>query len=230
MKATLLFLTGLVLLLVLETSAEKVIYVNLIVHQNNSITEDDVIITDGRATQYHKTPGDYKIEVRNTGGTVLWSQDVEIAFIDESGYCSSSYFSYKIPYQDTMKTLVMLHNKKEIYTKDVTGCNHNLKCDNAETYFSCSNDCPLNQKDGVCMSKSDGVCDPDCYAGVDPDCAKKPDAGLVQYLPYAALPMILVIAYAAHRRREEKKIEKQRREFEQWKAEREAASPPRRTP
>ena len=103
-------------------------------------------------------------------------------------------------------------------------------CSGRENHSNCPQNCPPDEKDGVCMSKSDGVCDPDCYEGVDPDCAKKPDAGLVQYLPYAALPMILVIAYAAHRRREEKKIEKQRREFEQWKAEREAASPPRRTP
>jgi hypothetical protein len=220
MKNIWLLLSGLILI-ISQASAEKVIYVNLMVQQNDSVVEDYVIITDGRATHYQQLDGDYAIEVRGLDRNVIWRQGVVVTFEDERGYYSTSYFSYKIPYQETMKTFVMLHGKKEIYLKDIAECNQNRVCDGVETHFSCPSDCPLNQSDHLCNKEKDGACDPDCGEDVDPDCGKKEESGYVKYLLFAFPIILLAVAFIFYRKKQAQKIKKAREEFIRWKEEQE---------
>ncbi len=67
-------------------------------------------------------------------------------------------------------------------------------CEEHEDSLSCSNDCPLTEKDGVCLPYVDGVCDADCpYFGkaVDVDCRDK------QLINLLIAVVVLAIAFLA---------------------------------
>jgi hypothetical protein len=147
---------------------------------SDGVTEEKIMLTDGRPTADQQTTGAYKVRVLDTGTGTAWERQFNVYFdyfgprVKGVDYSNVSYdhqsVRFRIPYTAAMKTLEIYHGDKLIYTKELNFCNNNGACDTTETYKTCPADCPLNKKDGVCMTGSDGTCDPDCSAGVDPDC------------------------------------------------------------
>ena len=67
-------------------------------------------------------------------------------------------------------------------------CNRNNTCDSTENYYSCPEDCKLNQNDGICTFSNDGVCDPDCV--YDEDCYTDTTS---TNQPLSLLPILIVV-------------------------------------
>ena len=99
-------------------------------------------------------------------------------------------------------------------------CTKDGVCGKGENYANCPSDCASGSSDGYCDSIKDGVCDPDCAGGEDPDCGGAVSA-YMGYVPYAALLVIIALAFFSYRIIENRKIAKQRDEFRKWKEERE---------
>jgi hypothetical protein len=172
-----------------------IIEMNLHITPSDGVTEDKILLTDGRPTPDLQTTGLYRVRVLDAGAAVAWERNFDLYFdyygprVKGADYSNVSYdsrpVSYRIPYNVTMKKLEMYHGDRLIYSKDLDFCNNNGVCDTTETYQTCRKDCPLDKKDGVCMAAADGTCDPDCSAGVDPDCT-----GM---LPGWILPVVVVL-------------------------------------
>lgn len=158
----------------------QLIDLNIVIYPDDTVIEDTIILRYGRPTRYYQKGEEYKLTVVDEGGKVLWSQAFNIYF-DYTGpvyldvdYSEIKYtnfpFSYRIPYTRGMYKLVLHHKDKVIFSKIVNFCNNDKVCDTTETYLTCPGDCPLDQKDKICINRNEGICDPDCLAGVDPDC------------------------------------------------------------
>ncbi len=158
----------------------QLIDLNIIIYPDDTVIEDKIILRYGRPTRYYQKGEEYKLTVVDEGGKVLWSQAFNIYF-DYTGpvyldvdYSEIKYtnfpFSYRIPYTRGMYELVLHHRDKVIFSKILNFCNNDKVCDTTETYLTCPGDCPLNQKDKICINRNEGICDPDCLEGVDPDC------------------------------------------------------------
>jgi len=173
------------------------------VSPSGGVTEDKILLTDGRPTADRETTGAYKLRVLNAGAAVAWERKFDLYFdyygprVKGADYSNVSYdsrsVSYRIPYNATMKKLEMYHGDKLIFSKDLDFCNGNGVCDSTETYSTCKNDCPPDKKDKVCMAVADRTCDPDCSASVDPDCAGM----LPGWILPAVVVLVLVVAAGA---------------------------------
>jgi beta propeller repeat protein len=163
-----------------DPASDQVIVLNMHIYPNDTVKEDKIILRRGKPTNYYQKGEDYNLISTDENGKVIWSQKFNLYFdymgpvvsgVDYSGIRYAYLpFSYKIPYGQQMYELKLYHEDKVIYTKILNFCNKNGICDSTETYLTCPCDCPLNQRDGICIPNSDGVCDPDCAEGVDPDC------------------------------------------------------------
>ena len=163
-----------------DPASDQVLELNIRIYPNDTVKEEKIILRRGKPTDYYQKGEDYNLVVTDKSGKVMWSQKFNIYFdymgpvvsdIDYSGVRYEFFpFSYKIPYDRQMYELKLYHDEKVIYTKILNFCNKNGICESTETYLTCPGDCPLNQRDGICIPNSDGVCDPDCAEGVDPDC------------------------------------------------------------
>ncbi|MCX6801547.1 MAG: hypothetical protein NT067_00385 [Candidatus Diapherotrites archaeon] len=79
-----------------------------------------------------------------------------------------------LPYMEKAKYVVLEGVDGEIARFDLgVLCNKNGRCDSAENFLSCEQDCPLNKADNYCLPLTDKICDPDCAKGVDPDCTEE---------------------------------------------------------
>ena len=225
-----LIIAGICILLMISAGAERVIDVSLMLYEDDTVEGNYVIITEGRATDYHREEGDYELRALDSDGNSVWSQRLEIIFgykgppIDGVPYPSGGdgpeaySLSFRIPYQENMTRLVLLHGTETVFSKDIYECNNNGICDNIETYYSCPVDCSPGSRDKVCINYADGLCDPDCARGVDPDCEPattttrattlpttvpttttiEPEGGqdIIGYLPYFIGAIVLVIIAA----------------------------------
>lgn len=158
-------------------------------HEDDTVTGDALILTDGRPTYDYPIGTGYELRVLDSQGNALMSRKFDRFFTYtgpvERGvdYSSVKYtsvpFNYRIPYTTSMRNVQIYHGDKMIYTKELNFCNSNGTCDTTETFRTCPNDCPLDRKDKVCTPVKDSVCDPDCLKGVDPDCSSVPLVPLV---------------------------------------------------
>jgi hypothetical protein len=179
-----------------------IIEMNLRITPSDGVTEDKIMLTDGRPTTDQQSAGAYRVRVLDASAVVSWERQFNLYFdyygprVKGADYSNISYVSqsvsYRIPYNATMKKLEMFHGDKLIFSKDLDFCNGNGVCDTTETYQSCKKDCPPDKKDGVCMAVQDKICDPDCSAGVDADCA----GILPGWLFPAVVVLVLVVAAA----------------------------------
>jgi hypothetical protein len=238
MKASLLSVFSLIFLLSQIVAAEKVLYVNLIVHDTDSVDEKYVIVTEGRQTRYYQKPGHYTLKVLDTTRNTVWNQSFDVSFshgdLVLGGQTKSSddpyenrSLSYKIPYEKGMETLILLHGNKTIFSKTITYCNQNGICDGTETHYSCPFDCPLTQGDHICTKDADGACDPDCAPGVDLDCSVNAGAGIPGYFVYPLLLLVLlVVSFLVYRKRHYDKNMREIKELIKVRAEEEKLKGP----
>ncbi len=162
---------------------KRVIDVNLSVYQDGRVEEERITLTAGRPTKYMQGGKDYTVSVLDKGGKVLWSRSFNVYFdysgpvYDGKDYSDVKYAKvpvhFKIPYTRTARTLKLNRGKKTLYTRTLDFCNKNGRCDKTENYLTCPQDCPMKEKDGLCLNRADGICDPDCREGVDQDCRGK---------------------------------------------------------
>jgi hypothetical protein len=179
-----------------------IIEMNLHITPSDGVTEEKILLTDGRPTTDQPTTGAYRVRVLDAGAAVAWERQFSLYFdyygprVKGADYSNISYasqsVSYRIPYNATMKKLAVYHGDKLIFSKDLDFCNGNGVCDTTETYQTCKKDCPLDRKDGICMAVADKTCDPDCLAGVDSDCAGM----LPGWILPAVVVLVLVVAAA----------------------------------
>jgi hypothetical protein len=161
-----------------------IVDVSVMIHADDTVTDDALILTDGRPTaDYHIGTG-YELRVLDARGVVVMDRKFDL-FFDYTGpvergvdYSSVKYsyvpFGYRIPYNTSMQNIQIYHGNRMIYAKELNFCNSNGSCDTTETFQTCPKDCPLDRKDKVCTPVKDSVCDPDCLRGVDPDCSSVP--------------------------------------------------------
>jgi hypothetical protein len=94
--------------------------------------------------------------------------------IKESGIYP--YTNNNIDFDGASSRFVILNNHKQIFTRDISFCNTDGKCDPCqssectlmENSLTCS-DCPSGGQDYYCDLAKDGICDPDCN-NRDADC------------------------------------------------------------
>ena len=164
--AALMLLTGTAL-------GDKVLYVEMDVYKDDTVKVISVKAMDGYATAYIPE-GKYKLEIGDSKGNVLKSISIDPLFIlltDPPVERDHATIALRIDYSEEMKTLSLYNADKKIYSGPIDACNDNGICEtDHESYLSCPRDCPLDKKDGLCVSDADGICDPDCLSGLDSDC------------------------------------------------------------
>ena len=86
---------------------------------------------------------------------------------------NKKYLLY-IPY-DENAARIEVYNPKNSKVMDIdvssfaNTCGNN-KCENHESYESCTKDCSSGNQDDFCDEVKDGICDPDCSLKTDVDC------------------------------------------------------------
>lgn len=227
--------------------SEKVLSVSMDICRNDSVKARAIDLEDAYPSRYI-SQGIYRLEIVNGSGAVVYKTDFNMAFVlltNPPKTVDCSPINMRIPYRDSMNQLSIYRNDTKIFSRTLSLCNNNGMCNPGyETFLSCPGDCPLDRKDGICLSNVDGACDPDCDPGVDPDCAapstepvtttireaittttnatlpkgnEKP-SDILLYLPYAmVLTVIVIAAYFIYKKREDAKIKREREEFRKWK-------------
>ncbi|MBU0628027.1 MAG: hypothetical protein KKC75_02470 [Nanoarchaeota archaeon] len=158
----------------------KIIDLNLKIYENNTVEEEYIHLIDGEPNTYYSQEGNYNITIYDANNNSLFNYSFEHYFgyegpmVNDTDYNILNFTTFelglKIPYDDSMKTIILQHDNKTIFNKTFNFCNEDFVCNGYETHLSCWQDCRPWSLDGLCINKSDGHCDPDCLEEVDPDC------------------------------------------------------------
>jgi PKD repeat protein len=201
----------------------EIVSVSLKVYPDDRVSEDKIILTEGRPTSSQKDGNGYELRILDSEKKTAWNRSLNIYFdysgpmvdgVDYSKIRFDSFdLSYRIPYEHTMKTLELYHGPVKIFSKELDFCNNNGVCDSTETNPSCPRDCPVTVRDSICINVRDGLCDPDCNEGVDFDCTVSPGIqdlrifgiSLPGLMILAGIPLALGAGYLAFRSRKIKK-------------------------
>ncbi|MBN2251731.1 MAG: hypothetical protein JW724_06635 [Candidatus Altiarchaeota archaeon] len=216
--------------------------------KNPACSTKDIVLQPGETytgslSEFADMEADSRATIKLTEGSDIvveeYSMDVKVTYMSASG-CGNGACeegeSYLIcpedctsgsadDYCDAMEDGVCDPDCERTVDPDCT-CNADGSCEEGiEDYENCPQDCPTGSRDGLCDGMVDGVCDPDCVSGEDTDCAVG-EQGLMEYIPYIAgiialLAVVMVAACFIHGRMENKKIEKERKDFLRWKKEKE---------
>jgi hypothetical protein len=153
-------------------SPSLIIVLNLEVYKNDTVTLLELSLHEGvESTPTY--PGDYEIRLLDASGVSIYTSSFGIPFyvlghppkpVDHVSLLLG------LPYSENVKKVVLLHNDKVIYSKDLEFCDFDMLCEESENYLSCPNDCPSGSKDRYCDAIEDGICDPDCGGRTDVDC------------------------------------------------------------
>ena len=160
--------------------SKRVVDIDLSVYQNGKVEERSISLTTGRPTKHMQRGKEYTISTFDKSGKTLWTRSFNIYFdysgpvVEGKDYSNIRFdkvpLHVKIPYTSSAQKVTLRKGKKELYSRTLDFCNNNKRCDKTENHETCPRDCPMNKKDGLCLSRADGICDPDCRQGVDPDC------------------------------------------------------------
>lgn len=89
--------------------AQQIIDIELVTHEDNSVDEKWIFLTEGKATTYHQESKNYSLKVLNNDQSVIWEQGLDIYF----GYngpmkrdedyshlnFTTDILSFKVPYK-----------------------------------------------------------------------------------------------------------------------------------
>jgi len=98
------------------------------------------------------------------------------------GFSGVVVHSFSIPNSGNL-TLRISNGVTRLKEYDLSNllCNYDGVCDGMEDYNTCSSDCAINAKDGLCIKQEqgfgDGLCDSDCYN--DADCVNFCNDGIL---------------------------------------------------
>lgn len=147
--------------------AGKIIDVELIVFQNDTVIEKNVNITEGRYSQVWKS-GEYELEFLDKEGKLTGQQSIDIVFgysgpvflnepKPDDNLFDSYFLSYRHPYSPEIKTIMLLHFDKIIFSKNIdiaeytlpnsaAVCNRNNICEpeKGENIINCPEDCSFS--------------------------------------------------------------------------------------
>ncbi len=170
MKKMLFLLIIISVLAVPTVLAEPVLKIGFDISKNGNISDFSAVVIDGRPLP--KNEGDCTVLIHDSDDMVIWTSgyDLDFFIFDAGETVDIMRYSDKIPYSSDMEKISVIYNGAVVFSSELGLCNKDGSCDGDENYLSCPEDCPLNEKDNVCISKADYVCDPDCLEGYDPDC------------------------------------------------------------
>lgn len=130
MLKTMLLTAFMIVFFIHVAGAEKVILVDLLVNQDDTVTEKTVEVTDGRYSQYYGKAGDYALEFLDKDGKILSSQNINMAFgytgpvaldapIPDDRLFDTYFLSYKHPCKQEIKTVELRHFDWVIFSRDI---------------------------------------------------------------------------------------------------------------
>jgi len=146
--------------------------IELTVYKNDSVVLEELRIVRGGDSPY-SSAGGYRLEILDGNGEKLFEDSYNLRFMmfsDPPEMMDFSTLYLKPEYTPEMKTIKLYHDEREIFSQEINLCDNDGVCNEHETFLSCPSDCPLDERDGICIKDRDGVCDPDCDEGADPDC------------------------------------------------------------
>jgi len=165
-----------------NVTADKVVVVELDVGKDGKVSENALILRDGRPTLTYNEDGEYNLMVFDGSGKMVWSAMFDLYYdyygprVFGNDYSNITYDSkqvgYKIPYYPGMKDVKLYKNGKLIYEKGMDFCVKDGVCGVTETVETCPSDCRKDALDKICDPSQDGICDPDCLKKADPDCGR----------------------------------------------------------
>lgn len=164
------FLTA--VLAVSSAVAMPIIDVGVEICSNDVTTEVYTRIEDGTPTGF-LDPDGYSIQSLDVSGNVLSDRIFGIEFVifsEPPQVVDCIPIFVALPYSIDVSKIVVLHDQKVIYDKNVLSCNKDGDCDSWENYASCKEDCPSGSADGYCDRIPDNICDSDCSTEADVDC------------------------------------------------------------
>lgn len=209
-------------MLAVNAHAESILSISIEVYRNDSVRINYIRMENTTPTKYIPK-GDYKIELLDHQEKTVASIPLSIAFTimsDPPITMNSSIINLRIPYQQGLRYFVLYRNQSRILFQTIDPCNANGICDTKyESYLTCPQDCPLDRVDGICIKAADKKCDPDCGEGLDPDCGTSIQWFQTVLYILSALVVVVAVIFYLHNEIENRRIERQRREFLQWKKE-----------
>ena len=168
----------LMFLLVNSVNAEKyfVLDVNYII---GSVTFNSVSLKEvDRAVKFTDTSG-FLVKTVSFGNS-----DIKKVYYNMSE--NKKYLLY-VPYDENAARVEVYNSKNsKIMDIDVSSFANtcgNSKCEDHESYESCTRDCSSGSQDDFCDGVKDGICDPDCSAKTDADCGKNEAGGNASIIP-----------------------------------------------
>lgn len=122
---------------------------------------------------------DRTIKYTDTSGFLIKTVSFENSDIEKIYYNMSinkNYLIY-IPYNENAAKIEMYNLKNsKIMDIDISSYANtcgNARCEDYESYESCTKDCKSGSMDDFCDELKDGICDPDCSVKTDVDCTEK---------------------------------------------------------
>jgi len=169
-------LSWLILLSLISTGCaiEDILRVDLFAYENGSVEfAGNMHVLQGAMTPMPAV-SDYKINFEDDQSRVLSTHFFMVSFWggEPVAHLDRTNLFLKLPYNRNASNLIVYVNGSRTLTVSLDVlCNSDGVCSTHENTVSCPEDCPTDEKDGMCMGLiSDGICDPDCPTVKDPDC------------------------------------------------------------
>jgi hypothetical protein len=169
-----------------SVSGKEVLSVFLTVYGNGSVELEELRVLNNNPSRFFISEGEYLLEISDSKNNRIYERNMSMKYLAVTDFSEPSDYSIvdlNIPYKSEMSVLRLYARGNLLFTSQIDVCMVDGVCGPHETYLSCSQDCPLDKKDVICIKAADGVCDPDCAKGVDPDCTVDVSGKTVSTVP-----------------------------------------------
>ncbi len=107
------------LIFVQEVSAAKIINIELLIFKNDTVGGSTINVTEGRYSQYSEGRGEYVLDFVDANGESIDQQRFDVSFHYGEKSFDAYLLSYKEPYNSDIKSIILYHFNKVIFSKDV---------------------------------------------------------------------------------------------------------------